>query len=78
MRFSNAGHLREHYRKHVKPVLCPQLGCRVRTAKQRDMRKHMETHGNHRTFICETCLETFTRSYNLDRHLLNQHGITRA
>ncbi|KAH6657196.1 hypothetical protein BKA67DRAFT_182342 [Truncatella angustata] len=77
---------RKHVRTHNPPVLCPVLDlydepCQVRTAEQRDMRRHalvnhpqwawenQKEYGIEFEYLwkCE-CGTVFTREDNLDRH----------
>jgi hypothetical protein len=62
-------------RKHIRPVLCPVYGCKVRTAEQREMARHVELeHDEARIFCCPFCNEKFRiRQYNLLRHIRRKH-----
>jgi hypothetical protein len=68
----------KHMRVHVKPVLCPYIGCPVRVAEQRDMGRHVETHlpeDSRLHFECPDCKRKILREDNLLRHRENLHGI---
>ncbi|KAH7152154.1 hypothetical protein B0J13DRAFT_522471 [Dactylonectria estremocensis] len=70
--FVTASDRKKHIRTHEKPVICPK--CTRTMAAQRDMRKHMETHGKQKQIPCKICKKMFTREYNLNRHEKAQHS----
>lgn len=67
---------RRHIKRHVKPVLCPY--CPMRSAEQRDMRNHVDTHKHQDArirFPCPVCGQKFTLQYNNLRHQNQAHGV---
>lgn len=79
--FLSARDRHRHMRQHVKPVRCPCFGCQVRTAEQRDMKRHFEVHelsAARPRFQCPylgSCESEFTREDNIPRHLKSVHGV---
>ncbi|KUJ07006.1 uncharacterized protein LY89DRAFT_375069 [Mollisia scopiformis] len=76
--------LNRHENKHTKPVPCPVSGCPHRTAKRRDMQRHVVVHHSHEAPVavpkflcpvggCKYAEAGFKRKDHLVRHLERKH-----
>lgn len=89
IRFQSGGLLNKHIQTHTKPFSCPENGCRHSSAKSRDLRRHILSHGlrsGNKVFYCSAnqCgygiqgRETpFKRLDHAKRHIKRKHsGLT--
>ncbi len=80
-RFVTLSDLRHHQRKHMsedqRPYVCPSDGKRFLYPK--DLRRHMssKSHGG-QPIQCPECGKWLHRADNFQRHLADQHGMTRS
>jgi hypothetical protein len=68
---------RKHTKYHTKPVSCPEPDCEYTCANDHDLKRHhLTNHGEVQRQKCslEGCTITFTRRYNLLRHIRKVHG----
>ncbi|KAL5601054.1 hypothetical protein BROUX41_005883 [Berkeleyomyces rouxiae] len=65
--FTDTSKLNKHKKTHTRPHICP--GCGMSFATPRDMRRHARRHQDVIEVWQCTCKVTFTRDYNLHRHM---------